>query len=256
MLYAVFKQSVKENFRVGRILPWVILAALAGCASLFIISETPEASNYLRWSIVTAFFSFHIVSLAAAIVVSAIINAEVEQKTIVYLLTRPIPRWTLLVGRWLGTTLTVSVIGWLAVICSALPIYGAAALGQPVVLRDLLAVLLGTSAYSAVFLLTSLMSNRALLINLLLAFGWELSVPALPGSAYKFSVVTYMLNLHSGGSSAANAKFPDFLSSMFQGSSMSPILCGGVLIAIAAVCIAVSVFWFSVFEYLPKEQSA
>jgi hypothetical protein len=52
------------------------------------------------------------VPLAAVILGSAVVSEEVDDRTITYLLTRPIPRPSVLVGRWLATlTILLALVG-------------------------------------------------------------------------------------------------------------------------------------------------
>lgn len=256
MLLPVFKKSVKESFRFWRIAPWILLAVASWGAAIFVRTVSSSDSKVTQYAIATAFISLHIVALAAAVFSASILSAEVEQKTIVYLLTRPIARWVLLLGRWLGTTCAVIVVGWLSVAAAGLGVYGPSFVGQAAFQRDLIGVALGAAAYTSVFMLSSMFVNRAMLLNLLLAFGWELSVPALPGSAYRLSIFTYMFNIHLGPTREGASRFPDFLSGLVQGDPMSLWYCAGILLAVCAVAVGISLVWFSVFEYLPKEQGA
>ena len=67
-----------------------------------------EAFLFPSWYLVMQLM----VPLAAVIAGSAVISEEVEDRTITYLLTRPIPRPAVLLGRWLATlTVLLALIG-------------------------------------------------------------------------------------------------------------------------------------------------
>jgi ABC-2 type transport system permease protein len=58
-----------------------------------------EAFLYPSYFLLLQFY----VPLASVIAGSAVISEEIDDRTITYLLTRPIPRATILIGRWLAT---------------------------------------------------------------------------------------------------------------------------------------------------------
>jgi ABC-type transport system involved in multi-copper enzyme maturation permease subunit len=123
---------------------------------------------------------------------------EVEDKTITYLFTRPIPRGAVLVGKYLAylacticVVLPSIVLVWLLIV----PLRGS--LGASVVdlARDLGLVAVGLAAYGGVFALIGAAMKRPLLIGLIFVFGWETLVMALPGNLKRFSVMYYLQGL-------------------------------------------------------------
>jgi len=69
--------------------------------------------------------------LVAVVFFTGILSQEIEQKTIVYLLTRPIPRWRILLMKFLAAFLVTTVILWLSLLLLALVTYGPAHLAKP-----------------------------------------------------------------------------------------------------------------------------
>jgi ABC-2 type transport system permease protein len=123
---------------------------------------------------------------------------EVEDKTITYLFTRPIPRGAVLVGKYLAylactifVVLPSIVLVWLLIV----PLRGS--LGASVVdlARDLGLVAVGLATYGAVFALIGAAMKRPLLVGLLFVFGWETLVMALPGNLKRISVAYYLQGL-------------------------------------------------------------
>jgi ABC-2 type transport system permease protein len=128
---------------------------------------------------------------------TALMADEVEDKTITYLFTRPIPRGAVLVGKYLAylacTLLvvlpSVMIVYFLLVPFSALP----ATFGNLMVDLGLLA--LGLAVYGGVFAFVGAYFKRPLVIGLLFAFGWEQVVLALPGYLKQFTVAFYLQGL-------------------------------------------------------------
>jgi ABC-type transport system involved in multi-copper enzyme maturation permease subunit len=127
---------------------------------------------------------------------TALIADEVDDKTITYLFTRPIPRGSVLIGKYLaylgGTVLlilpTVTMVFFLIV-----PL-GAGSVGQafPSLLTDLGMIALGLAAYGAVFALVGARLKRPLVIGLVFAFGWEPTVLLVPGYLKQLTVAYYV----------------------------------------------------------------
>lgn len=254
MLLAVYRQSLKEFTRFMRYSPWILLAFLSALLAIFWKHVSPDTSQSNQYTGILVFYTFRIGALTGAVLATSILNAEVEQKTIVYLLTKPVPRWQLLLGRYLACSTAVSIVSIVAVLSAAFGVYGLSFLSHSLLLHDLFAVVLGSFAYCAFFTLMSVLTNRSLIINLLIAFGWEVMVPSLPGTAYMYSILTYMMGIHLGKSSATIDL--SLFSNVGTNHNFSLAMCIFVLSTIAVVCIVVGAVVFGVTEFIPKEQAA
>jgi ABC-type transport system involved in multi-copper enzyme maturation permease subunit len=129
---------------------------------------------------------------------TSLIADEVEDKTITYLFTRPIPRGAVLVGKYLAYLACTIFVVLPAVVCVWLliiPIGGSLASGFLDLLVDLGLLALGLAVYGAVFALIGAAFNRPLLIGLIFVFGWETMVMAIPGTLKRFSVAFYLQGL-------------------------------------------------------------
>jgi len=129
---------------------------------------------------------------------TSLIADEVEDKTITYLFTRPIPRGAVLLGKYLAylactvfVILPSIVIVWLLVI----PIGGSLALSFVDMAKDLGLVAIGLAIYGAVFAFVGAAVKRPLLAGLLFVFGWEPTALALPGYLKRFTVAYYLQGL-------------------------------------------------------------
>jgi ABC-2 type transport system permease protein len=125
---------------------------------------------------------------------TALMADEVEDKTITYLFTRPIPRGAVLMGKYLAylacTLLvvlpSVMIVYFLLVPLSAFP----STFGS--LLVDLGLLTLGLAVYGGVFAFVGAFFKRPLVIGLLFAFGWEQVVLALPGYLKQFTIAFYL----------------------------------------------------------------
>jgi ABC-type transport system involved in multi-copper enzyme maturation permease subunit len=125
---------------------------------------------------------------------TALMADEVEDKTITYLFTRPVPRGAVLVGKYLAylacTSLvvlpSVMLVYFLLIRFSELP----GTFMQLVTDLGLLA--LGLAVYGAVFAFVGAFFKRPLVIGLVFAFGWEQVAMVLPGYMKRFTIAYYI----------------------------------------------------------------
>jgi ABC-2 type transport system permease protein len=144
------------------------------------------------------------VPLAALFLASALVADEVEGKTITFLLTRPVRREALLIGKF-GAYLAGAAILALPSVLLAFVILassegfasvGAHSLGM---LRDLLVVVLGLAVYGALFTFLGVLLRRPVVPGLAILFVWETLanvpgwLPRLTISAWLRSLVPYTI---------------------------------------------------------------
>jgi ABC-type transport system involved in multi-copper enzyme maturation permease subunit len=126
---------------------------------------------------------------------TSLIADEVEDKTITYLFTRPIPRGAVLVGKYiayLACTGFVVLPSVAVVYLLVVPMRGSLGAAFPDLLKDLLLLGLGLAVYGAVFAFVGAKFKRPLLIGLVFVFVWEQIVLAVPGYLKQFTVMFYL----------------------------------------------------------------
>ena len=123
---------------------------------------------------------------------------EVEDKTITYLFTRPIPRGAVLIGKYLaymactGFVVLPSVV---VVYLLIVPMQGSLGSAFPDLLKDLLLLAIGLAVYGAVFAFVGARFKRPLLIGLIFIFAWEQGALMVPGYLKRFTVAYYIQGL-------------------------------------------------------------
>ena len=127
---------------------------------------------------------------------TALIADEVDDKTITYLFTRPVPRGAVLIGKYLAY-LACTV---LLVLPSVVLVYflivplGGGSIGEsfPALLTDLGMLIVGLIAYGAVFAWVGARLKRPLVLGLVFTFGWEPAVLLFPGYLKQLTVAYYL----------------------------------------------------------------
>ena len=126
---------------------------------------------------------------------TSLIADEVEDKTITYLFTRPIPKGAVLVGKYfayLACTIFVVLPSVMIVYLAIVPMRGSLGASFIDLIKDLTLLAIGLSVYGAVFAFIGAKFKRPLLIGLVFIFGWEQAALAFPGYLKKFTVAYYL----------------------------------------------------------------
>jgi ABC-2 type transport system permease protein len=109
-----------------------------------------------------------VLPVTALIVGTGVLGSEIDDGTIVHILTKPLPRRDIIFAK-----LAVAVV--VTAVSAAIPLFVAGLLADSVGFGVALAVsaVVGSIAYSALFLLLSLLSRRPVLLGLVYVLVWE-----------------------------------------------------------------------------------
>jgi ABC-2 type transport system permease protein len=251
----VFQHALTEFTRFRRLIVWLLAVVFLGLVAQIFSGVGPYDDPRQAYSQLSSILGFRLLPLASAIFTSAVISAEVEQKTIVYLITRPIPRQKLILFRALASVVVVGAISCLAMVALSLGVFGSEFLENDILMRDLKAMLIGALAYGGVFLFITLLFNRAMIISLLFAFGWETSVPNLPGDTYYLSIFSYLSAIAEHPAPDQTDQLLDLAAGQAGLSLITTDVAYPVLFLLIAAMYSVSAWWFAHFEYVPREDA-
>ncbi len=166
---------------VSRGLPVINGAGLSG----------PTLFGLLIWLLFVRF----IVPVLGVFYGTSLIADEVDDKTITYLFTRPIPRAAVLLGKYFAYLACVVLLVLPSVVVMyflVVPIGGRIGEAFPSLVEDLGMLVAGLAAYGAVFGFVGARLKRPLIIGLVFAFAWENSVLSIPGYLKQLTVAYYL----------------------------------------------------------------
>jgi len=126
---------------------------------------------------------------------TSLIADEVEDKTITYLFTRPVPKGAVLLGKYLAymaCTVFVVLPSVVIVYLCVVPMRGSLGGSFLDLLKDLTLLVIGLAVYGAVFAVIGARFKRPLLVGLIFIFGWEQVALAFPGYLKRFTVAYYL----------------------------------------------------------------
>lgn len=149
--------------------------------------------------IVALYLVRNAVPLAALFLASSLVADEVEGKTITFLLTRPVPRGAIYVGKLGACFVGASAVALPAVTMAFFLLasregwagLGTNALGM---FRDLGVVLLGLMVYEAFFALIGTLLRRPVVPGLVFLFAWE-SLANVPGWLPRLTISAWLRSL-------------------------------------------------------------
>ena len=151
-----------------------------------------------------------ILPLACLILGTSALGSEIEDGTAVYILAKPVPRRHIIGAKFAASALVAS-----AFIVPATAVSGLIAIqgvsGEGIASGFAIATLIGVLAYTAVFILLSVATSRALLFGLGYVFIWEGLVTELFSGTRYLSVRQYCLGI---ADLIATVKEQDFQASL------------------------------------------
>ena len=135
-----------------------------------------------------------ILPLVCLILGTSALGSEIEDGTAVYILAKPVPRREIIAAKFASSALVAAAFVVLATAISGL----IALLGVPnegIVAGFAVATLFGVFAYTAIFMLLSVATSRALLFGLAYVFIWEGLVTELFSGTRYLSIRQYCLGI-------------------------------------------------------------
>jgi len=180
----------------------VVLAAvsrlvwmLSASAALRVNGEAVSGGGVFGLMIWLLYVRF-IVPILGVFYGTALIADEVDDRTLTYLFTRPIPRGAVLLGKYLAyvvCTVLLILPSVTIVFLLMVPLGGGSLAALfPSLLEDLAMLAVGLAAYGAVFALVGASVRRPLVAGLVFVMGWEPAMLMFPGYLKHLTVAYYL----------------------------------------------------------------
>jgi ABC-2 type transport system permease protein len=164
-----------------RTLLMVLLAAAPVLLGLIVRADRPRPQaldGALEGLIITS-----VLPLIALIFGTAAIGSELDDGTAVHILTKPVPRWAIIVPKLLIAAGLTAVLVVPSTVLSGILIGGTGSREMGITMAFALAALVGSFVYVAIFVALSATTSRGLVIGLVYSLLWEgVLSGALPGT--------------------------------------------------------------------------
>lgn len=166
-----------------------------------------------------------VLPVVALIVGTGVLGAEIDDGTVVHILTKPLPRWQIVLPK-------LVVAAAVSAVTVAVPLYVAGVLAHSVRLGLALAAAsaLGALAYSALFLALSLLTRRPVLLGLVYVLIWE-------GLLGRFVDGTKVLSIQQWVIALADRMAPTDLLGTTVSVSVAAVLTGLVVVGFTVLAI-------------------
>jgi len=214
---------------------------LAVATSLEVALDRTRLYNFTRAIMFSLFIGFLLPAWCLSFATEAL-GGEREARTLPWLLTRPLPRWSIFLGKYLAIlpwALAFNIVGfWLMCRAAGPPGTEAFALYWP-------AILAGTLAFTAVFHLISAAFRRPTVVGLVYCFFLEVLLGDMPGLMKRVSVSFYVRCMIFEAASGIGLA-PDKPSVYWP---VSGLVAAAVLAGITAGALVIGALIFSKAEY-------
>ena len=227
---AAFRLMLRTLLTRGRLIALGLLGVVPVLLGIALRTEESGAYDAAYKAVVEAYGLGLLVPVVSLVFASAALGDLVEDRTLVYLWLRPVPRWQL-AAAGLGASLLVALP--LAVVPTALAVSVSGA-GVDLVRGAAAATALAVVAYCCLFLGLGLRVRRALVWGLAYVLIWEGAVARAARGAARLSV-----NVHARSVLARIAHHA------LPTNGSAPVTAVVVPLAVAALATALTVWWLS-----------
>ena len=163
--------------------------------------------------------------LTALIVGTGVLGAEIDDGSAIHLLATPVRRSSIVFTKWAVAAALTMVFAAVPELIAGLLAPGTGKLGVAL----FAGALVGSVIYTAVFVMASVLTTRAIAVGLLYVLIWEGLLGNLVGGARILSIAHYSLGV-------ANAIYPD--QNLKAGLTLATSVTLGVVVTVAALVLA------------------
>jgi ABC-type transport system involved in multi-copper enzyme maturation permease subunit len=206
--------------------------------------------SYVFTNIIMFFYLHLIILILTLFYGTSVCSEEVEGKTLPYLITRPLPKSAIVLGKYAASTLIIVGMVSLGLLFSFIVLNIDRLLDlslYKLLWRYWSALVLGIIGYNALFTLFGSFLRRSIFFGLLFSFGWENVIQYFPGSTQRFAIAHYLKSFLP----AAPAGRFAFLT--FRLEPTPPGIALLILVFLSAIFLALACLLFSQKEYILED---
>ena len=215
LLYTIRKLLLSKRIYITLLILLFIVAVMA-YASTLELTEEDIANNKTKVDIgvdmLDVLILFFFMPVMAMIYGSSLVRDEMDDRSITAVVTSPMNRMVTFVAYYLGLAISVSLIMLLIVVAGYLSYFGSVGLdGTAGIIGSMAALMvIGAFAYSALFIMISVLLSKPIFFGLFYAFIWEGFIGSIPGRISWLSIKHYIRSLGSHWISVGDiSAYPD-----------------------------------------------
>lgn len=121
----LFRAAFVDLLRPKKLITALVLVSIAALLGLLLREKSDDFDAEIVYNALSAGLLFGFLLVILSVVFSTgVLTAEIEQKTIVYLLTRPVPRWRILLMKFLAAVAVTTLTAWTACLLLGTVLFG------------------------------------------------------------------------------------------------------------------------------------
>jgi ABC-2 type transport system permease protein len=202
MLYTVRKLLLSKRIYITLLILLFIVAVMAYASTLELTEEEIEDGEDLvdrGVNLLTVLILFFFMPVMAMIYGSSLVRDEMDDRSITAVVTSPMDRVITFTAYYLGLAISVSVIMLMLLTAGFMSYFGNVGMADADGIYGAYASLMviGAFAYSALFIMISVMLSKPIFFGLFYAFIWEGFIGSIPGRISWLSIKHYLLSMGS-----------------------------------------------------------
>lgn len=203
-LNAVFRLSLavllksRRTLMIGVLCFLPVIGSAFGTAFMLSGIAQQEVSGFSLTSFIIVNGYVHVLLLVVTLFYgTALVSDELEDKTLTYLLIRPVSKATIYLGKYLAYLVAAAVLLLPSATLCFLIAMAADPPGEgsrhiPILLQDLGVLSIGILAYGALYAVIGAVTKRPVFVGLAFTFIWETLVTFIPGYLSKLTIKHYL----------------------------------------------------------------
>jgi ABC-2 type transport system permease protein len=203
-LNAVFRLSLatlvksRRTLMIGVLCFLPVIGSIFGTAFMLSGIAQQEVTGFSLTSFIIVNGYVHVLLLVVTLFYgTALVSDELEDKTLTYLLIRPVSKATIYLGKYLAYLVAAALLLLpSATLCFLISMAadppGESSRHVPILLQDLAVLSIGILAYGALYAVIGAVTKRPVFVGLAFTFIWETLVTFIPGYLSKLTIKHYL----------------------------------------------------------------
>lgn len=244
-LTALTTHGIRQAFSGRRLIGIGVLAVVPLALAVTIVQVDPSVGAGELDPVLLVVGLGLVVPLIALLIGVSALREELEEGTIVHLVTRPVRRESVLITRLIASAAAVVIVGAVALTLPLVVIGGAAGVWGIALQVTVLTAL----AYTSLFALLGAVTKRAVLLGLVYLVGWEGVVASTPLVFRKLTVAYWARSIVAN----QDLTSAEVVRGMLTGPAASTPTSILVLLGVAVVAAGLGAAWFGHREFAGPE---
>lgn len=195
MIGALFALSFRQAAAPRRLVLLGLISLLpVGLGALLVALDEADLSGIVGGGFESLVIAF-VLPLVVIVLASGAFGNELEDRTLSLLTTKPVPRWSLVLAKLLGT---IFVAGPMMVAVAIALTAMAPDRDTGVIVAAAVGAAVGVAVYASVFTWAGLVTTRALAFGLVYVLLWEALITSFLSGTRYFSVRSYVIGVMHG----------------------------------------------------------